>query len=257
MINPEQFNTDDKYFSDTTHMTVSRYKRMSECELDGMRDFTFKSEALMIGSFVDSYISGELEEFKRDNPEIFSSRGKTKGELKVGFKKAQEICEFIDNDKVFSQFMQGDKQTVFTGEIEGVPFKSKLDIYAKGIAINDLKVMRSITDRSGNYYDFITEWGYDIQGAVYQELCYQNTGERLPFYICVATKEDVINSAIIHIPQEVLDQSLLEVKQNVKHYYDVWQNLEPVNGCGKCKTCISSRNSTPIISLDDIQIGGI
>lgn len=253
MLNPIELNTDDKYFADTHHMSVSKYKQFARCELQGMKEFGQPTEAMKVGSYVDSYISGTLEQFIEDNPDIISSRGATKGQLKVGFRKAEEICRFIDNDRVIQQFLSGDKQTVVTGEIEGIPFRAKLDIYSKGIAINDLKIMASITDRQGNYYDFITTWGYHLQGAVYQELIYQNTGERLPFFIVVVTKEDVINSAIIQIDQNTLDLALEEVKENVVHYYNIWKGLETINGCGKCRDCISSRLVTPIISLDDLQ----
>ena len=255
-INPKEFDTDEKYFADKTYMSVSRYKRLVKCELDGMRDFGTPSEAMMVGSYVDSYISGDLEKFKLDNPSIISSRGPTKGKLKVAFQKAEEICEFIDNDPVFQDFMSGEKQTVMTGEIAGVPFKAKFDIYSEGIAINDLKVMQSITDRQGNYYDFITAWGYQIQMAVYQELAFQNTGERLPVFICVVTKESPINSAIIQIDQDTLDFALDEVKENVGRLYEVLQGNGFARGCGKCKTCVANRKTTPIISLEDLQIGG-
>lgn len=252
-INPREFDTDEKYFEDTTHMSVSRYKRLNRCEVAGMLDYGEPSEAMMIGSYVDAHVSGNLDKFIKDNPDIISSRGPTKGKLKAAFRQAEEICEFIDNDPVFQDFMSGEKQTVMTGEIEGVPFKAKFDIYSEGIAINDLKVMRSITDRSGEYYDFITPWGYDIQMAVYQELAYQNTGERLPTYICVVTKEDPINSAIIKIDQDTLDLALARVIENVSELNDVLQGNVFPTGCGKCNTCIYNRKVTPIIHLEELQ----
>lgn len=238
-------------------MSVSKFKRFQQCELQGMEEFGEPSEDMLIGSYVDSYVEGTLDNFIKNNPSIISSRGKTKGQLKIGFKKAEEICRFIDNDSIIQDFISGEKQMVFTGEIANTPFKSKLDIYSKGIAINDLKILRSITDRSGNYYDFITQWRYDIQGAVYQELVYQNTGERLPFYLIVVTKENTINSAIVEIEQHRLDLALMEVKDYANHYYNVWKGLEGVNGCGKCNSCISSRLTTPIITMDDLIRGGI
>lgn len=43
--------------------------------------------------------------------------------------------------------------------------------------------------RDLGYLDFIRFWGYDTQGAIYQETVRQNTGKRLPFYIAAASKE--------------------------------------------------------------------
>ena len=248
--------TEKNYFEDTGHMSVSKYKRFLQCEKLGVKGFGEPNEAMLIGSYVDAYVSGELKEFIVENPQIISSRGPTKGQLKVGFRQADEICNFIDNDKTIQQFLSGDKQTILTGEIGGVPFKSKLDNYSKGIAISDLKVMATITDRSGNYYDFISKWKYDLQLAVYQELVFQNTGERLPTYIVVVTKETPINSAIINVPQEVLDVALWDVESKVGRFYDIMIGKEEPIGCGICDICIEHREETPILTLGDLQGGG-
>ncbi len=255
MINPKKLNTDKKYFADTHYMSVSRYKRFAECEELGLIPFGEVTEAMKIGSFVDSYVSGTLEQFKKDNPDIISSRGKTKGELKVGFKKAEEICDYIDNNPRIQQFLQGDKQTVMTGEIEGVPFKIKMDIYAEDIVISDLKIMASITDRRGNYYDFISPWGYDIQLACYQEIVRQNTDKTLPTFIIAITKEEVVNSAIIEIPQEILDTALETVKSSISRYYSIMKGELQAEGCGKCSVCIQKRKDVPIISMYEIMEG--
>ena len=253
-INPKELDTDPKYFADNYYMSVSRFKRLDRCQLGGLTDFGEPTEAMLVGSYVDNYISGTLDQFIKDNPQIISSRGKTKGQLKVGFKKAEEICEYIENTPTIKQFMQGDKQTVMTGEISGVPVKGKFDIYSKGIAINDLKIVQKIRDGSG-YVNFISHWGYDLQLAVYQELCYQNTGERLPMFIIAITKESPIDSAIIHVPDEILEGKLEEFESKVKLYYDIWQGKESANGCGVCPTCIGTRVDTEIISYYEL-IGG-
>lgn len=252
MINPKELITDKLYFADKKYMSVSSWKQFDKCEVSALNGFGTPTPSMMVGSFVDAYISGTLDEFKSENPQIISSRGETKGQLKSEFKQAEEICQFIDNDKMFSRFMSGEKQVVMTGDICGVPFKIKMDSYSKGIAINDLKVMASVTNRSGEYIDFITPWQYDLQLAVYQYICKQNTGELLPTYICAVTKENPINSVIVNVPQDYLDRALYRVESTIEHFYDVkLGKVEPV-GCGTCHTCIENRTETPIISLYDI-----
>ena len=252
MINPPHLMTDELYFANKDYFSVSLYKKYAHCEVDGLQGFGEPTESMLVGSYVDSYVSGELNKFVQDHPEIISTRGESKGQLKKDFQKAEEICRFIDNDKTLQQFLSGDKQTVMTGEISNIPFKIKIDSYSKGIAINDLKCMATITSRRGDYIDFITQYGYDIQLACYQEIVYQNTGEKLPCFICAVTKETPINSAIINIPQHIMDIRLYEVQEKLPRYYDIYRGLiEPV-GCGHCKTCISKRTETPIISMEDI-----
>lgn len=204
---------------------------------------------MLVGSYVDSYIEGTLEEFVDSHPDIFASRGKTKGELKKDFQIAEKVCRFIDSDEVLQQFLSGDKQTIMSGFIKGVPFKIKMDAYSPHIAINDLKIMATVTTRNGEYYDFITPWGYDIQLACYQEIVFQNTGEKLPCFICAVTKEEPINSLIISIPQDIMDKALYNVECEIEHLYAVKMGLEEPIGCGKCKACISKRTETPIISM--------
>ena len=238
-------------------MSVSEFKRFRKCELDALSDWGEPSTAMLIGSYVDAYVEGTIEQFKIEHPEIFSSRGTTKGELKSDYVLANKICDYIDNDKTIQQFMSGDKQTIMTGEIAGVPYKIKMDSYSKGIAINDLKILRTVTDKNGVFYDFISPWGYDIQLAVYQEIVRQKTGEQLPCFICAVTKEEPINSVIVHVPQEILDRALGGVIVDSPHYYEVKMGKLDAVGCGVCKTCISTRVGTPIISMLDLMEGGI
>lgn len=255
-MNQHQLLNDEQYFGDKHYFSTSLFKAFKKCEysafqgLEGERDPP--SDALLVGSYVDEYISGNLEQFIAKNPSIMSSRGASKGDLKAEFKKAGEICQFIDDNPRLTQFLSGDKQTIMVGEIGKVPFKVKLDSYAKGKAISDLKVMRTVTDSRGNFYDFITPWGYDIQMATYQEIVYQNTGERLPTFIVAVTKESPINSVIINIPQLVLDRALYSVEEMIGHYADVKNGIVSPTKCGTCPKCIASRVETPIISMMDI-----
>ena len=149
-----------------------------------------KTTPLLVGSYVDSYFEGTLEEFKKENPEIFTQ----KGELKANYKQAERIIARMERDPLFMQYMSVEKQVIMTGELFGAEWKIKIDSFVRGIAITDLKVMASITKlewvKDIGYLDFVRYWGYDIQGAIYQEIVYQNTGERLPFYIAAGTKEE-------------------------------------------------------------------
>lgn len=244
--------TPENYFQDKEYFSVSEWKRYNQCELKGLYPPEYNSTAMLVGSYVDAYVEGTIDQFKEEHPEIFSSRGATKGELKSDYKYADEICAYIDRDPVFKQFMSGEKQTIMTGVIGEVPFKIKIDSYSKGIAINDLKVVRTITDKSGNYIDFITPWGYDVQLACYQEIVRQNTGEQLPCFICAVTKESPIDSVIVALPQSLLDVALYRVESTIAGYNEVKQKeREPIR-CGVCDVCKESRTETPIISFEQL-----
>jgi len=89
--------------------------------------------------------------------------------------------------------------------------------------------------------------------ACYQEIVFQNTCKRLPVFICAVTKESPINSVIVQIPQTVLDKALYRVESQIEHLYDVKMGKVEANGCGICKTCISNRGETPIISMSEFM----
>jgi hypothetical protein len=73
--------------------------------------------------------------------------------------------------------------------------------------------------RSPNLFEpMVRYWGYDIQGAVYQEIVRQNTGKRLPFYLNIATKEKPTHLAIAEIKQYDLDEMLEKVIKNAPRY---------------------------------------
>lgn len=241
----------DNYYEDKHYFSVSEFKRYQKCELDGKTYEPIEMTIpMLIGSYVDAYVEGTLEEFVANHDEIFYA-DKKKG-LKKDFQKAEEICRFIDNDRTLQQFLSGKKQVIMTGEISGVPFKIKMDSYSPNIAINDLKVVATITDNQGYIKDFITPWGYDTQLACYQEIVFQNTGERLPCYIVAVTKEEPINSIIVQVNQEYLDRALYDVQENIERYQEIKiGNIIP-RACEICKTCINNRNETPIVYLSDI-----
>lgn len=253
VLPPKPIITNDNYFEDEYYFSVSRFKRFRDCEKKGMQPWGDPTPSMLIGSYVDAYIEGTLDKFKEEHPEIISTRGASKGGLKSEFQLAERIIDHITKDKIFMQFMSGEKQTIMTGDIMGVPFKIKMDSYSPGIAINDLKVMATVTRKDGRYIDFITPWGYDIQLACYQEIVRQNTGEKLPCFICAVTKENPINSVIVQIPQTILDIALYQVESTIQRYYDIWMGATDPIGCGVCDVCVESRKETPIISLTEIQ----
>ena len=96
----------DNYFDDDEYMSVSAWKRFEKCETDALVPFGEMTTPMLIGSYVDAYVSGTLDKFCELHPEIISSKGATKGELKADFKQAEEICRFIDNDTVFNNSYQ-------------------------------------------------------------------------------------------------------------------------------------------------------
>lgn len=199
------------------YMSVSQFKAFSKCPASALAEIKGKykrdvTTALLVGSYVDSYFEGTLEIFKKKNPEIF----KKDGSLKADYTQANLIIQRILADKLFSEYLSGQKQVIMTGNICGVPVKIKIDSLHDD-KIVDLKVMASLdnvyTDDNG-FCPFFEAWEYDLQGAVYQEIVRQNTGKKLPFYLAAATKEKVTDIDIVtwHMKPKDIKQA-----ENLKH----------------------------------------
>mgnify|MGYP005865919283 CR=1 FL=1 len=248
------------------YMSVSQYKEFAgtygkmPCEFSAMQKLAGrwedeKTTAMMVGSYVDAYFEGSLEQFKKENPDIFTQ----KGELKANFKQAEEIIARIERDEYFMKYMSGEKQRIMVGEIGGVKWKIKMDSYLEDIAIVDLKVMQSITElkwvKDIGYLDFVRYWGYDIQGAVYQEIVRQNTRKKLPFYIAAATKQTEPDIRIVHVTQNYLDEALSMVEANIGRIQQVKDLQSEPDRCELCDCCRHFRVLKAPISIADLTIG--
>ena len=232
--------TNNNYYSDKAnnqYFSVSQFKDFMTCEAQAMAKLKgeYKTETtkpLLVGSFVDRYFEGTLKEFAEEHPEIFT----VKGELKSEFKQAEQIIKRIENDKLFIQFLSGEKQRIFTFKMFGVWWKIKLDSYIPNVCITDLKVVKDFSS--------LVKFRYDIQGAIYQkgvEIC---TGKKLPFYLAAATKEKIIDLDIFQIQQSDLDTALEDVELMIDRFVQVKKgNADPIN-CEQCEYCKSIKKAT-------------
>lgn len=267
--------TSDNYYSKEANMayvSVSQYKDFvgtigrQGCEHAALAKVKGELETpittpLLVGSYVDAYFEGTLPQFSASHPEIYSSRGKTAGELKSEFKQASVMIDRAEKEPLFMKYMEGDKQLIMIGEIEGVPIKCKYDS-VDGNRITDLKTVKSIGD---NFYikdygyrvSFVENWGYDIQAAVYREIYRQNTGDLLPFYICAISKDktDTVahpRVAVIEIPESMMNERLEEFKRNITRIQDIKTGVaEPIH-CGHCDYCADTLPLSRVISVDEL-----
>lgn len=253
--------TNENYFSQEMslkYMSVSQFKSFRKCEDKALAEISEDFErpsntALLVGSYVDSHFEGTLDIFKAQHPEIC----KRDGNLKSDYLKADEIIQRIERDKLFMKYMDGEKQIIMTGEIANIPFKIKIDSYHADKAIVDLKCVKDFKpiweDETKQKLPFVEYWGYDIQGAVYQEIIRQNTGKTLPFFIAAVTKESVSDICVMSVPQERLDLCLGIVKALAPRFNALKQGKENPSRCEKCDWCKHTKILTEIIDYRDLE----
>ena len=235
--------TQRNYFSkkaNLEYMSVSQFKAFQACATAAIAEIKGKHQrektpALLVGSYVDAYFEGTLPKFIEENPEVV----KKDGTLKAEYIRAEAIIQRILRDKLFTEYLSGKKQVIMTGEICGVPVKIKVDSLHSD-KIVDLKIMADFEntyDSEKGSLPFFEAWGYDLQGAVYQEIVRQNTGKTLPFYLAAATKEKVTDIDIIRINQKSLDFAMEKFRADVELYDAMKKGIIPPERCESCAYC--------------------
>lgn len=252
--------TEKNYFSQKANeefMSVSQFKAFDKCQASALADMKGefereKTTALLVGSYVDSYFEGTLEKFKEENPDIF----KRDGTLKADYVHAETIIQRIEKDKLFTEFMSGGKQVIMTGTINDVAVKIKIDCLHPD-KIVDLKIMKDFEEvwtPDVGKIPWFEAWGYDIQGAVYQEIIRQNTGKTLPFYLAAATKEKTPDIDIVHINQKLLDFALEQFKQKVEMFDAIKKGIIEPERCEKCEYCKNTKVLTEPTEADEFYL---
>lgn len=230
--------TNTNYYSSEAnwkYMSVSQYKQFRKCEAMAMAEIKGewkkpKSTALLVGSYVDSWFEGTLNEFMLENPEIF----KKDGTLKADYIQAEEIIRKLKEDSIFMDYMSGEKQRIFTRELFGVPWKIKIDSLHPD-KIVDLKIMASMDRVMGK--SFVEHWGYDLQMAVYSKV----HGDNLDTYLAVATKQKEMDKEIIHVPEWRREELLEEIERFLPHIIDVKTGKVEPERCGVCEYCRATK----------------
>lgn len=254
MINKENYYTPE---ADLEAFSVSQYKLFKSCEAKALAKVKGEyrqadNDAFLLGKYVHSWSEGTLEEFKNENPALFSTRGTTKGQLKSSFMVANKMIETLEKDSVCMKFLEGEKEVLIQGELFGVKWRGMVDILNinKGF-FADLKTTQGIYKKYSGF-NFIENYGYIEQMAVYRELIKQQFGKDLIPYIVAVTKEDIPDKAVIRIDKGYTDSKLQEMEFYVERFQAIKDGkVDPV-GCGSCDYCKSVNKVSRILSLSDL-----
>lgn len=232
-----------------------------------------KSEALLVGGYVDAYFDKSLSQYCVDNMDSIYTKASIKKFEKSGnaedlerlkaFEQADVMIKRAIREPLFMQYVEGETQKILTADIEGVPIRVKLDSY-DGKRITDIKTAASITETYyakdlGQRLNFAENFGYIEQAFFYQTAVEQNYGKHLPFYLAVVTKEKHNNVpyprvAVIQIPDKVIADKGSEIKQRIKGVWSLLQGeYEPIP-CGTCEWCADNLSVDDVISLEELLL---
>ena len=249
--------TSKNYFSEKAskeYMSASQFKSFTKCEaralaeLNGETDET-ESQALFLGSLVDELLTGTKKSQEKFIEENYSKLYKKNGEPYADVAKAFNAVEEVKRQPLMMKYLSGKKQKIMTGTIGGVDFKIKMDSYKPHEFIADLKYLASL--KSPNLFDNVVKyWGYDISMAIYQEIVFQNTGERLPIFLVIITKEAVPRKTVCEIKQWNLDEALELVKRKLPRIMAVKNGEVEPERCNCCDYCAATEILNEVIDSD-------
>lgn len=241
----------DNYYSvgiDREYMSYSQYKSFIRCAyqamgyLDGKIKYP-KNDSMLIGSLVDAYFEGTYDSFCEKNKEDLYAKG---GKLYAKFSCVEDMIQTLEKDPYCMEFLTGEKQYIIKTEWLGIPWKAKLDVLGSTF-ITDLKTTKELNN--GN---FIKEWGYYGQLAVYGELLRIATNEhkRRDLYIVAVTSEKYPDKNVYHLNNEdTIQNEINQIRQNLEWIIKVKNRQEEPIRCGKCFYC---RNNKKIFTAEEI-----
>ena len=243
--------TEENYFLDKTYLNCSTLKTYGECSSKALsiskgeytQDFS-DNDAILVGKYVDAAVEGTLEEFLENNPKVYSYGKKEKG-LRKPFEDANIMIEKLKNDKYANILLEGDKQTIYVGEIAGIKVKCKIDnINHETEFFSDFKTARDIFETQYNPLTkeretFIQFRGYLLQLAFYREIIRQNTGKLYNASIQAYDKtKDIRGLALVFQPHE-LEDAYMEVLELLERHKQALEGNH--HRCEKCDYCNSTR----------------
>jgi len=257
--------------ADRYYMSNSQFKSFlpsyEGCEAQAMAKLNGKFEqgsntAFEVGHYVHAWNEGTLEEFKANNPGLYSSRGSTTGQLKSEFKYANKMIDVLANDPLVMKALAGKKEVIMTTELFGIPWKVMLDSYQPEVGIfADLKTTKEMSGKFWNtdvgvYENFIYHYGYHIQMAIYAEVekVVKGRDNWLLPHMVIVTKQDPPDHEIIYFDYDAIEQGLHIVGKHIERVKAVKSgSVEPVR-CEKCEYCRATKKIQSIKHFSELAV---
>ena len=243
------------------YMSYSQFKSFCDCPACAMAKIRGEwnppqTEALLVGSYVDQEFTG-TDDTRNEWLRQYGDRiYKKNGEPYAYIGKAAQAIDAVKRQPLMMHYLDGEHQREFKGTIAGIPFHGFVDVYKQGEFIADLKYVKDL--RSPNLFESLVHYyKYDVQGAIYRELVRQETGETLPYYLVIVTKETIPRVAVANISDADLNIALGEVERRAPYFQKIKIGEEPEERCEQCDYCASTAILEKPIDSNLLGMGGI
>jgi len=242
-------NSEDYFSPEMTrrYMSASQFKTFETCEARALailnREYEEDKEVFKEGHYFEACLAGDKDLFLARNPDMVSSRGQTKGDIKSNYRRVDGSVERFAREPVFTDiYCRCEKQAVVIGEIAGVKFKGMIDLLdMETFDAYDIKCVKDFrrvwSDADGAYVKWFFAYGYHYQMAIYRELIRRTYGRAGRMALLAATKEEIPDVGGFVFAEEVLDNAMGIVKEFAPRYDALKRGEAGPSGCGHCDYC--------------------
>lgn len=249
----------ENYFSSEAnweYMSTSQFKSFVDCEAKTLAELKGKyirqsKDCFLEGHFFEALICNEEEDFINKNPQMLSSKGKSKGELKSNFVKVKNSADFLKNQSFLHPLLEkSKKQVIVTGLINGIKWKGCIDFLLPDFGI-DTKCMKDFkkiySEEDKKYMSWFFSRGYHYQMSVYKEL----TG--LPQKIIGVSKEETPDIEAFELSSELLDNAIDIIKHYTKKFNDIKKGKIEAESCNVCDFCKTKKQIKKFETIDEYK----
>jgi len=208
------------------YLSASQYRRWLECPAAEYAAQTGQwtrpeTDAMTKGKYVDiAILGGDMDAFLAANPDMFSTRGERKGELKAAYANLQRCIDRVGGEPKAMRLLTGEAHVAISGNLGGCDWIGELDCLP-----NDPDLDCYLTDLK-KLKDFRPEWAtidgrnarlpwyerYWLQMAVYWHL----TGrKRIPVLVAVTEQDPPGLKAVILGDESRLASEIADIEQHV------------------------------------------
>lgn len=232
-------------------VSSSDIKRARRCEAQWYSSVCGKyiqdeeKPAFVYGHLFEAAVCGaSMDTISAAFPEIFSTRGPRKGEVKAEYLGALQLSEAVRRSPFLSALIDRcQKQVIFTGTIEGLPVRMMADLLDEDGSIYDIKSARSFAPVWDNDREEYREWwsvyDYPIQLWVYREIARQN-GLTVPRVGLIAGDKQNHDVQALTFGRETMAAAGADTRYTLRRMDAILSGDAPQE-CGRCELCLSQK----------------
>lgn len=229
-------------------LSASSIKRAHRCESEWFNGEQNEDKpAFIAGHLFELLVTCDeqgLEQLKLEHPEMYSSRGETKGALKAEYAKILECSEAVLNQPFLAEIIQNaKKQVILTGIIDGLPIRMMCDLMTPNGDIYDLKTAKNFSrewsENADGYVEWWQYWDYPMQLWIYREIARQN-GITTKHVGLIGVSKSNCDIQALEFSEDTLAQAKADVLYTIGRIKAVRNGSKPLS-CGYCSHCIKTK----------------